>query len=155
MNLQTMEGLLGANANIKIADTPMSVYRQASAEGDEEKAKRALSYTSEHTEKAAQYQEKLEKGIRTEAKAEREKAKLERQASLEQRREERKATENKTNDNTSQKTDTVQLSEAAKAILASQSVKTETPVDGDLVTYTATGEAVAPVESEATVSVSV
>ena len=41
MNIQMMEGLLGANSNIKLSGTPMSVYRQASAEGDTEKMKRA------------------------------------------------------------------------------------------------------------------
>ena len=31
MNLQMMEGLLGASSHIKLSDTPMSVYRQANA----------------------------------------------------------------------------------------------------------------------------
>ena len=34
MNIPMMEGLLGASSNIKLSGTPMSVYRQASAEGD-------------------------------------------------------------------------------------------------------------------------
>ncbi|MCI9474840.1 MAG: hypothetical protein HFF31_12675 [Flavonifractor sp.] len=34
MNVQMMEGLLGASSNIKLSGTSMSVYRQASAEGD-------------------------------------------------------------------------------------------------------------------------
>ena len=34
MNIRMMEGLLGASANVKLSDTSMSVYRQASAEGD-------------------------------------------------------------------------------------------------------------------------
>ena len=45
----------------------MSVYRQASAEGDTEKMKRALGYTGECTEKAVKYQEKLDKGMKAEA----------------------------------------------------------------------------------------
>ena len=44
MNMQMMEGLLGASSNIKLSNTPRSVYRQASAEGDTEKMKRALGY---------------------------------------------------------------------------------------------------------------
>lgn len=36
MNVQMMEGLLGSSSNIKLSGTPMSVYRLASAEGDEE-----------------------------------------------------------------------------------------------------------------------
>ena len=52
MNIQMMEGLLGASSNLKLSGTPMSVYRQASAEGDTEKMKQALGYTGECTEKA-------------------------------------------------------------------------------------------------------
>ena len=62
----------------------------ASAEGDTEKMKRALGYTGECTEKAVKYQEKLDKGMKAEAKAEKEKAELEREAAIEKRREERK-----------------------------------------------------------------
>ena len=50
MNVQMMDGLLGASSNIRLAGTPMSVYHQASAEGDMEKMKRALGYTGECTE---------------------------------------------------------------------------------------------------------
>ena len=45
MNIQMMEGLVGASASIKLSGAPMSVYRQASAEGNEEKMKRALGYS--------------------------------------------------------------------------------------------------------------
>ena len=69
MNVQMMDGLLGASSNIKLAGTPMSVYRQASAEGDMEKMKRALGYTGECTEKAVKYQEKLDVGMKAEAEA--------------------------------------------------------------------------------------
>ena len=93
MNVQMMEGLVGASASMKLSGTPMSVYRQASAEGDEEKMKRALGYTGECTEKASKYQEKLDKGMKAETEAEREKAKLEREAAIEKRREERKRAE--------------------------------------------------------------
>ena len=57
MNIQMMEGLLGASSNLKLSGTPMSVYRQASAEGDTEKMKQALGYTGECTEKAVQLSE--------------------------------------------------------------------------------------------------
>ena len=55
MNVQMMEGLMGASSNLKLSGTPMSVYRQASTEGDTEKMKRALGYTGECTEKAVKY----------------------------------------------------------------------------------------------------
>ena len=37
MNIQMMEGLLGASSSIRLSGTPMSVYRQASTEGNTEK----------------------------------------------------------------------------------------------------------------------
>lgn len=148
MNVQMMEGLLGASSNIRLSGTPMSVYRRAGAEGDTEKMKRALGYTGECAEKAVKYQEKLDKGMRAEAKAEREQAKLEREAALEKRREERRRAEK----GQTQGTDVVQISEAAKAALRKQEpVETAEPVDA--VIYTPAGEtAAAPAESEPTVS---
>ena len=141
MNIQMMEGLLGASSNIKLSGTPMSVYRQASAEGDTEKMKRALGYTGECAEKAVKYQEKLDKGMKAEAKAEREKAKLEQEAAIEKRREERKRAEEGAEPDHLQGTDVVQISEAAE------------PIDSEPVIYTPAGEvSAAPVESEPTVS---
>ena len=154
MNIQMMDGLLGASSNIKLSDTPMSVYRQASAEGDTEKMKWALGYTGECTEKAVKYQEKLDKGMKAEAKAEKEKAELEREAAIEKRREERKQAEEGTESGRPQETDLVQLSEAAKAALKNNKpAETAEPIDSEPVTYTPAGEiAAAPVEAEPTVS---
>ena len=156
MNIQMMDGLLGASSNIKLSDTPMSVYRQASAEGDTEKMKRALGYTGECTEKAVKYQEKLDKGMKAEAKAEKEKAELEREAAIEKRREERKQAEEGTESGRPQETDLVQLSEAAKAALKNNKpAETAEPIDSEPVTYTPAGEVSAvPAETEPSVSFS-
>lgn len=150
MNVQMMEGLLGTSSNITLAGTPMSVYRQASAEGDTEKMKRALGYTGECTEKAAKYQEKLDEGMEAEAKEEREKAKLEQEAALEKRREEQRLAEEGAD--RPQETDRVQISQAAKAALDRNPVEAAEPTGGEPVIYTETGEAAAPAESEPTVS---
>ena len=149
MNIQMMEGLLGASSNIKLSNTPMSVYRQASAEGDTEKMKRALGYTGECAEKAVKYQEKLDKGMKAEAKAEREKAKLEQEAAIEKRREERRRAEEGAEPDRPQGTDVVQIGEAAEAAL-----KDNMPaVAAEPVIYTPAGEvSAAPAESEPTVS---
>lgn len=154
MNIQMMEGLLGASSNIKLSGTPMSVYRQASAEGDKEKMKRALGYTGECTEKAVKYQEKLDKGMKAEAKAEREKAKLEQEAAIEARREERKQAAERTETGRPQGADLVQISEAAKAALKNhRPAETAEPIDGEPVIYTPSGEvATASEEPEPTVS---
>lgn len=141
MNVQMMDGLLGASSNIKLAGTPMSVYRQASNEGDTEKMKRALGYTGECTEKAAKYQEKLDEGMKAEAKDEREKTKLEQETAIEKRREEHKRTEESAEPNRPLETDQVQISEAAKAALkGSQPVEAMEPVSSEPVIYTPTGE---------------
>ena len=154
MNIQMMEGLLGASSNIKLSGTPMSVYRQAGAEGDTEKMKRALGYTGECTEKAVKYQEELDKGMKAEAKAEKEKAELEQEAAIEKRREERKRAEEGTESGRPQETDSVQISEAAKAALKNNTpVEAPESIDSEPITYTPAGEiAAAPVETEPTVS---
>ncbi|WP_304579319.1 MULTISPECIES: hypothetical protein [Acutalibacter] len=156
MNVQMMDGLLGASSNIKLAGTPMSVYRQATDEGDTEKMKRALGYTGECTEKAVKYQEKLDEGMKAEAKAEKEKAKLEQEAAIEKLREEHKRAEESTESGRPEGTDLVQLSEAAKAALKnSQPVEAAEPVSSEPVIYTPTGEVSAvPAETEPSVSFS-
>lgn len=151
MNIQMMEGLVGASASIKLSGTSMSVYRQASAEGDTEKMKRALGYTGDCTEKAVQYQEKLDKGMKAEAKARREKEKLEREAAIEKRREERKRAEEGAEADSPRTADLVQISAEAKAALEDKPVETET--DGEPVTYTESGGiSPAPAEEEPTLS---
>lgn len=154
MNIQMMERLLGASSNIKLSGATMSVYRQASAEGDTEKMKRALGYAGECAEKAVKYQEKLDKGMKAETKAEREKVKLEQEAAVEKRREEGKRTEEGAESDRLRGTDVVQISEAAKAALNnSKPVEAAKPIDSEPVIYTPAGEvSAAPAESEATVS---
>lgn len=92
--------------------------------------------------------------MKAEAKAEKEKAELEREAAIEKRREERKQAEEGTESGRPQETDLVQLSEAAKAALKNNKpAETAEPIDSEPVTYTPAGEiAAAPVEAEPTVS---
>ena len=150
MNTQMIEGLVGASTNIRLSGTPMSVYRQASAEGDTEKMKRALGYSGECAEKAVKYQEELDKGMKAEAKEERKKAEAVQEAALEKRREEQRlAVEGA---DRPQETDRVQISQAAKAALDRNPVEAAEPTGGEPVIYTETGEAAAPAESEPTVS---
>ena len=153
MNIQMMEGLVGASTSLKMSGTPMSVYRQASAEGDTEKMEQALGYTSDCTENAAKYQEKIDKGMKAEVKAEREKAKIEQEAAIEKRREERKRVEEGSDPGRPQASDLVQISEAVKAAMKNKPVETAEPIDSEPVTYTPAGEVTsAPMELEPTVS---
>lgn len=151
MNVQMMDGLLGASSNIRLAATPMSVYHKASAEGDTEKMKRALGYTGECTEKAAKYQEKLDEGIKAEAKDEREKVKLEQEDAIEKR--ERKRAEESAEPDLSRETDRVQISGAAKAALRnSQPLEAAGPAVGEPVIYTPAGGVEAAAEAGPNVS---
>lgn len=92
--------------------------------------------------------------MKAEAKAEREQAKLEQEAAIEKRREERKRAEEGTEPGRTQETDLVQISEAAKAALKnSKPAEAAEPIDSEPVIYTPAGEvSSAPVESEPTVS---
>lgn len=156
MNVQMMEGLVGASTSLKMSGTPMGVYRQASAEGDTEKMKQALGYTGECAENAVRYQEKIDKGMRSEAKAAREKAKLEREAAIEKRGEARKRAEEGAVPDRPRGSDLVQISEAARAALEREPAETAEPVDGEPVTYTPAGGITAvPAGAEPTVSLTV
>lgn len=154
MNTQIMEGMIGANTSIRLSDIPMRVYRQASAEGDTEKMKQALSYTGDCLDNVSRYQEKLEQGMKAEAKAEREKAKLEQEAAIEKRREERRKTEDGAEADPLPETDTVEISEAAKAALENNPAETGAKINGKPLIYTEAGKTAAPVKDESVASFS-
>lgn len=155
MNVRMMEGLLGASANVKLSDTSMSVYRQASAEGDTGKMEQAMKYTGACMEQASEYQKKLDKGMKDEAIAEREKAKLEQEAAIEKRREEHKKAESGMEQSQNQRVDTVQVREEARTAMADNSVGAGGQAGSDPVTYMETGAVVPSVRDEPAVSVSV
>lgn len=127
---------MGASTSIRMAGTPMSVYRRAEAEGDTEKMKRALGYAGECTEKAADYQEKLDEGIKAEAEDKREeKEKLEKEAEAERLQAGRKETE-----------DAVSISDGARAAAADAPEAAPLPEDGPVI-YTGSGGTVPKEES--------
>ena len=154
MNVQMMEGLVGASTNIGLSDVSMGIYQQASAEGNTEKMKRALEYTGKCTEKAAEYQEKLDKGMKTEAEEQQEKAKLERDAAIEKCREDREKLNDRTEPDQPRETDTLQISEESRKNLEANPDDTGIPVDMNPVIYTESGQIAASPESGSTVSFS-
>ena len=93
MNTKTMEGLIGAGANMKLVDTPMRVYTEARRKGDTATMERAMGYASELGNKADEYRAQAETGTKEEAKEAREKAELEREKAIERRRDERRTLE--------------------------------------------------------------
>lgn len=124
MNTKTMEGLIGAGANMKLVDTPMRVFREAKRKDDTATMERAMGYATEFAGKADKYRVQADEGTLEEAKEAREKAELEREETIEKRREERERLteqiENTSGENTNPAdtiVDTVEISAAGKALL--------------------------------------
>ena len=134
MHAKTMEGLAGASMNMKMMNTPFRVYQEAERRGDSSVMERAMGYVGETADKAEDYQKKIEKGMKEEAKEAREKAKSEQENAIRKRKEERGEQEKR-------KEESNMPAETADA------VKTEPVI------YTKTGEA-AKSESGTNISVS-
>ena len=88
MHAKTMEGLAGASMNMKMMNTPFRVYQEAERRGDTSVMERAMGYVGETADKAEDYQKKVEKGMKEEAKEAREKAKSEQENAIRKRKEE-------------------------------------------------------------------
>ncbi len=86
MKAGSMENLIGASTNIKMADVPMRVYHEAERKGDTATMKRAMGYANELTEKAYNYSEKAQEELIKEQRQERK----EREIKQEERCKERK-----------------------------------------------------------------
>ena len=160
MHAKTMEGLVGANMNMKMMNTPFRVYQEAERRGDTATMERAMGYVGETADKAEDYQKKVEKGMKEEAKEAGEKAKSEQEDAIRKRKEERVEQESRNGN-----TDTVSISESGKAVSGETSDLAQTgigsrPVEEtadavktEPVIYTKAGEAVMP-ESDTNISVS-
>lgn len=165
MHAKTMEGLAGASMNMKMMNTPFRVYQEAERRGDTSVMERAMGYVGETADKAEDYQKKVEKGMKEEAKEAREKAKSEQENAIRKRIEERGEQEKRIAESRNGNTDTVSISENGKAILGERSdpaqagtvsnipVETADVVETEPVIYTKTGEA-ARSESGTNISVS-
>ena len=79
MSAKTMEGLIGANNNMHLANTPMKVYKEARNKKDKAKMERAMGYVAEFTQKAKDYSETASVGMKKDARA----AKLEQETLIE------------------------------------------------------------------------
>ncbi len=86
MKAGSMEGLIGADVNLKMSQTPMRVYREAERRGDTEVMKRAMGYVTNFQETAHEYSDRSQEELAGELKEERE----EQEARLEQARERKK-----------------------------------------------------------------
>lgn len=93
MHTKTMEGLIGARNNMNMTNVPMRVYKEAERKGDLATMERAMGYVNEFEDKAYQYKDKADEGMKEEAEESKEKEKIAREQAIEKRREERKELE--------------------------------------------------------------
>ena len=167
MHVKMMEGLAGASMNMKMMNTPFRVYQEAERRGDTSVMERAMGYVGETADKAEDYQKKIEKGMKEEAKEAREKAKSEQENAVRKRKEERGEQEKRIAESQNEDTDIVSISERGKAALDEKTDSVQTGADNGIsaektvdvvkmepVIYTKTGESAGP-EPDANLSVSV
>ena len=93
MHTKTMEGLIGARTNMNMTNVPMRVYKEARRKGDTATMERAMGYVNDFEDRAYQYKDTAEEGMKKEAEEAREKQKQELEETIEKRREERKQLE--------------------------------------------------------------
>lgn len=137
MNMKTIEGLVGARANIDLSDTAMGVYQQARQKGDTATAERALGYAGDMVNQAEAYEAKADEGMKADAKELEEKAKADQEKIIEKRKEDRKELEARIEQSRTPDSDTVEISGEGKAV----STETQAPESTE-----AAGTAVDPAE---------
>ena len=163
MNTKTMEGLVGARANMNLLNTPFRVYKEARLKGDTAKMEQAMGYMNNCYEAACEYKEEADEGMKKDAEETRRIAEEQREEAIQKRREEREKLEEWIEEkrNADIGTDTVEISEEGKILLknnvdsgSTDSDEIKTNAVKEPVTYTKTGETV-PSEQDAGLSVSV
>lgn len=115
MNAMTMEGIVGASTNTNLINTPMRVYKEAQRRGDLATMERSMGFVGEFSDKAEEYRNAAQEGMKKDAKEAREKAETERERAIEKSREERERQEKKIEGDT--ETDTVEVSGEGNQLL--------------------------------------
>lgn len=82
MNTKTMERLVGARTNMDLLNTPFKVYKEARCKGDTATMERAMGYVTEFSDRADEYKEVADRGMKEDAEEPREKAKSEREKAI-------------------------------------------------------------------------
>ena len=126
MHTKTMEGLIGARTNMNLMNTPMRVYKEARRKGDSETMERAMGYANECSDRAEEYKEEADEGMKKDAQEMRRIAREQRKEAIQKRRAEREKLEKKIEENRNDdaNTDTketsaclLEISEEGKALL--------------------------------------
>ncbi len=162
MHAKTMEGLMGASANVDLLNTPMRVYKEAETRGDTAVMERALSYAGQTAEQADKYKTVADEGTKEDAKETSEKAKDIQEKTIQARKQEQAELEQRIE----QSRDTVEISETGKESLPVSAEEEHAAPDpnsappaaafAEPVTYTKNGEvSPAPAEAQASVSLTV
>lgn len=68
MNVKTVEGLIGANTNVDLINTPLRVFQDAERKGDTAAMDRAMGYVNECQDKVKEYKAKADEGMKEDAK---------------------------------------------------------------------------------------
>ena len=129
MNTKTMEGLIGAGANIDLVNTPIRVYKEARRKGDLTTMERSMGYAGEFAVNAEEYRAQADEGTQEEAKENREKMELEREEAIRKRREEREQPKEETADTDKNPIDdiidTLEVSETGRILSENQTILPE------------------------------
>lgn len=123
MKAGSMEGLIGADVNMRLSNTPMRVYRDAERRGDTKVMERAMAYATDFQEKAQKYSNKAQEELTKELKEERKEQEIRRKQAFERKEETKEYIEKIQENNKSDisKTDSIEISEEGKKILKNNS----------------------------------
>ncbi len=143
MKAGSMQGLIGANVNMKLTRTPMRVFKEAERRGDTEIMKRAMGYVEDFQEKAHECSDKAQNEIGKELKEERREQDIRREQAIERKEDAEEFTEKIRKNNKLDQTDSVEISEEGKIVLKNNSQTEETtPIveNTDVKLYTSEGK---------------
>ncbi len=118
MNTKMIEGLVGAQTNMELLNTPFRVYKEAQLKGDTATMERAMGYVHDFSGQAEEYRAKADEGTKQDAEDAREKEQAEREGAIQKRREEREELARKIEErrNEDKQTDTVEISGEGRAL---------------------------------------
>lgn len=125
MNTKTMQGLVGAQVNMNLLDTPFRVYKEARRKGDTATMEQAMGYVRDFSEQADEYKAQADEGMRQDAEEAEEKMRADREEAVMERRKEREEFERKLEEKRdgNRETDTVEISEEGRTL--SETARTE------------------------------
>ena len=140
MNSGSMEGLIGANANVNIAKVPLRAYEEAERKGDTATMERSMGYFTEFSQKAAEYKEKAAEETLKEQREERAEREREAEEVLERKIEENRAADQAQTEMKSEAQAPAEAAEGiAEAVLAATETATPPIPENALRLYTGSG----------------